>query len=384
MSHWIFQEEHEMVRKSIRKFIEKEVHPHIEVWEREGALPRMFWERCGELGYLGLSVPEAYGGSQTDLITEAVLFEELGRCGSLGVASSIGYHTGCVITLISRFASEELKDQLLPPAIRGERILALSVSEPSAGSDVGAIQTYAKRNGDEYVVNGVKKFVTNGLTADSICMAVKTDPTKEKEGISLLIVDTASLGFSITHQPGMLGWRSSNMVELKLENVRVPVNRVIGEENQGFTYLSQITPWQRIMFALFSIGLAERSMQDTMLYSKQRKQFGQTLNQFQVLQHKMVDMAVEIEKAKNLAYRTLYLLVGGQDAEVEATMAKAYAGEMIKQITDSSVQIHGGMGYMMETPVQRYWRDARALSISGGTTQLMNETLTRRLGITEA
>jgi acyl-CoA dehydrogenase len=384
MSHWIFQEEHEMVRKSIRKFVDKEVLPQIEVWEREGALPRMFLERCGELGYLGLSVAEAYGGSQTDLITEAVLFEELGRCGSLGVASSIGYHTGCAMTLISCFGTEEQKSQLLPPAVRGERILALSVSEPSTGSDVGSIQTYASRDGNEYVLNGVKKFVTNGLIADTICMAVKTDPTKEKEGVSLLMVDTASPGFSITHQSEVLGWRSSNMAEIKLENVRVPVNRLLGDENQGYAYLSRITPWQRIMFSLFSVGLAERSMQDTMLYSKQRKQFGQTLNQFQVLQHKMVDMAVEIEKTKNLAYRALYLLGQGQDAEIEATMAKAYAGEMIKQVTDSSVQIHGGMGYMMETPVQRYWRDARALSISGGTTQLMNENLTRRLGITEA
>jgi acyl-CoA dehydrogenase len=381
MPHWIFSEEHEMFRKSVRKFIVKEVMPHVEEWERNGETPREFFRRCGELGYLGLKFPQSYGGSGADLVTDAVFLEELGRCGSGGVAAAIGAHTGIAMTPVWRYGNDAQKRRYLTPAIRGEMIAALGITEPNTGSDVAAMTTTARREGDYYILNGSKMFITNGVNADYVCVAANTNPGAGHRGISLFVVESGWEGYTVSKRLKKLGWRASDTAELYFDHVKVPAENLLGEENEGFYYIMNNFQWERIMLALESIGLAEKALEDAIRYSKERSQFNQPISRFQVLRHKMADMAVDIEKAKHLTYHALHCYQQGHDAVTETTMAKAYAAEMVCRVTDAALQIHGGNGYMMEYPVQRYWRDARLQPIGGGTTQIMNEILVKRLGV---
>ncbi|GAX90333.1 acyl-CoA dehydrogenase family protein [Effusibacillus lacus] len=380
MGHWLFGKEHEMFRQSVRKFVEKEVTPHIEEWERAGEVPRSLFRRAGELGYLGLKFPEEYGGGN-DLLADAIFVEEMSRCGSGGTAAALTAHSGIAVTPIWRFGDEEQKQRYLIPALRGEMIAALGITEPDSGSDVASIRTTARRVGDSYILNGSKTFITNGVNADIVCVAAKTEPEAGHRGISLFVVETKTPGFSVGKNLRKLGWRASDTAELAFEDVRVPAGNRIGQENQGFYYIMQNFQWERILMALSSVASAEKALEQAMRYSRERIQFGVPIQQFQVLQHKMVDMAVDIEKARNLTYWALYQYQQGKDAVTEATMAKAYAGETVSRVSDAALQIHGGAGYMMEYPVQRYWRDARIMSIGGGTTQIMNEILVKQLGI---
>jgi acyl-CoA dehydrogenase len=381
MSHWIFTEEHEMFRHSVRKFVEKELTPFAEEWEMEGIIPRQLYKRMGELGFLGIKFPIEYGGSGLDYIMDAVLQEELMRCGVAGVAATIGAHTGISLTQINRFGNDDQKKRYLAPGITGEKIGALAITESNTGSDVSAVKTQAKREGDHYILNGSKMFITNGISADFVVVLAATEPSQNHKGLSLFVVDTNAEGFSVSKKLSKLGWRSSDTAEIMFDEIKVPKENLLGEENKGFYYIMQNFQWERIIMGVQSVALANQALEASIQYGKERSQFGQALAQFQVLRHKIADMAVEIEKARNITYRALYLYSNGQEATTEATTAKAYAGEMVRRVTDQAIQIHGGAGYMMEYPVQRYWRDARIMSIGGGTTQIMNEILTKRHGI---
>ncbi|PWA12862.1 acyl-CoA dehydrogenase [Pueribacillus theae] len=381
MGHWIFTEEHEMFRKTVRRFIEKEVSPHVEKWERDGEVPRSLYKRFGELGYLGIRYPKKYGGSEMDLISAAVFSEEMAKCGASGVGSSIGAHTGIAMTNILNFGNEEQKEKYLVPGIKGEKVAALGITEPNAGSDVSSIQTTARKEGDYYILNGSKTFITNGVNSDYVVVAAKTRDEPVHRNVSLFIVDKDLEGFTVGKNLKKLGWRSSDTGLLFFDDVKVPKENLIGEENKGFKYIMSNFQWERISMALGSIGLAEKAFEETINYAKTRKQFGQPISEFQVIRHKLVDMALDIEKAKNMTYRALYLYQKGENAVKETTMAKVYACEMVNRVTDEGLQIHGGAGYMMEYPIQRYWRDARIQSIGGGTTQIMNEILVKQLGI---
>lgn len=383
MSHWIFSEEHEQFRRTVRKFVEKEMTPHIEKWEKEGAVPRSLFERLGELGYLGIKFPVEYGGAGTDLMMEAVFTEELTKCGSGGAAAAIGAHTGIAMTTIWRFGNHQQKNKYLQPGIQGRKIAALGITEPDAGSDVSSIKTRAVDKGEYYLLNGSKTFITNGVHADYVIVAAKTADEPGHRNTSLFIVETEWEGFSVGKKLKKLGWHASDTGELYFENIKVPKENVIGNVNDGFKYIMMNFQWERLTLALNSIALAEKALEDTIRYSKERIQFGGPLAQFQVLRHKMVDMAVDIEKARHITYRAIYQYDKGKDVTTEATMAKAYATEMVNRVCDQALQIHGGNGYMMEFPIQRYWRDARLQSIGGGTTQIMNEILTKKLQITE-
>ncbi|GAA0493443.1 acyl-CoA dehydrogenase family protein [Salinibacillus aidingensis] len=381
MAHWIFQDEHHMFRKAVRKFIEKEIIPNVEKWEREEEVPRSLYERMGELGYLGIKFPEKYGGSDSDIITEAVLIEEMAKCGSGGVAAAIGAHTGIAMTNIWKYGSEEQKQNYLVPGIKGEKISALAITEPSGGSDVSAIKTTAKKSGSHYILNGSKTFITNGVNADYVIVAAKTREEPVHRNISLFIVETDWEGFSAGKKLKKLGWHASDTGELFFDEVKVPEENLIGREHEGFLYIMENFQFERLSMALGCVGLGELAIETAKKYSQERIQFNRPLSKFQVLRHKMVDMAVDLEKARNITYRALYLYNKGEDVVTEATMAKVYATEMIRRVTDQALQIHGGNGYMMEYDVQRFWRDARIQSIGGGTTQIMNEILTKRLGI---
>jgi acyl-CoA dehydrogenase len=381
MAHWLFNEEHEMFRRAVRSFVKKEILPFVEEWERAEEFPRELYRRIGELGYFGIKFPEEYGGMEADLITEAVLIEELARCGSGGVAAGLGAHFGIALTPIWKFGNEDQKRTYLMPGIAGEKVAALGITEADVDSDVAGIRTTTRKDGNEYVLNGNKMFITNGVMADFVVVAAKTDPAANHKGISLFIVERGSPGFLVGKKLKKLGWRSSDTAELILDEVRVPAANLIGEENKGFYYIMQNFQWERISMALQSVALAELVLEQAIRYAGERTQFGQPIQKFQVIQHMLVDMAVDIEKARQLTYHALYLFMNGEDALTETAMAKALAGEMVREVTDAAVQIHGGNGYMMEFPVQRYWRDARLQSIGGGTTQIMNEIIVKQLGL---
>ncbi|MFF3101584.1 acyl-CoA dehydrogenase family protein [Viridibacillus arvi] len=382
MTHWMFNEEHNMFRNTIRKFVEKEVVPFVDEWEVAGEVPRSMFERLGQLGYLGTKFPVEYGGAGSDLIMDAIFNEELTKCGSGGIGASIVAHIGIALTPIWRFGNHDQKIKYLKPGIEGKKIAALGITEPNAGSDVSSITTRAVDKGDHYLLNGTKTFITNGVNADYIIVAAKTADGPGHRNMSLLIVETDWAGFSVGKKLDKLGWHGSDTGELYFENVKVPKENVVGTVNEGFKYVMINFQWERLTLALTSIALAEKALEETIQYSKERIQFGGPLSQFQVLRHKMVDMAVEIEKARHITYRAIYQYERGNDVTTEATMAKAYSAEMVSRVCDQALQIHGGNGYMMEYPVQRYWRDARIQSIGGGTTQIMNEILTKKLQIT--
>lgn len=381
MGHWIFNDDHDLFRQSVKKFIANEITPHVEKWEKAGELPRSLHKRMGEMGYLGVKFPEEYGGSGLDAVTEAVLIEEITKSGSGGVSASLLSSPGIALTKIWLFGNEAQKEKYLTPGIQGEQISALAVTEPNGGSDVAGMKTTAKKSGDHYILNGSKTFITNGVNADFVIVAAKTAEKRKHRNISLFIVETDSEGYSVGKNLKKLGWRSSDTAELYFDQVKVPAENLIGYENEGFRYIMQDFQYERIHMALSSVALAELALEETIKYSKERTQFNQPLAEFQVLRHKMVDMAVDIAKAKNITYRALDLYNRNEDVVTHATMAKAYATEMVQRVTDTAVQIHGGNGYMMEFPVQRYWRDARIQSIGGGTTEVMREILSKRLGI---
>jgi acyl-CoA dehydrogenase len=383
MSHWIFTEEHDLFRKTVKKFVEKEITPYVEQWERNGEVPRSVFHRLAELGYLGIKFPEAYGGSGLDLVTEAVFIEELAKCGAGGVGASIGAHTGIAMTVIANYGNDGQKKKYLVPGIKGERVAALGITEPQSGSDVASMSTTAKKEGNHYILNGSKTFITNGLNADYVVVAAKTKEDPKHKNISFFIVEKGTEGFSTGKKLKKLGWRSSDTGELFFDHVKVPAENLIGEEHKGFRYIMRNFQWERISVALSCVGLAETTLEAAIRYSKERTQFGRPISKFQALRHKIAGMAVEIEKTKPITYQALYLYQNGENAVKETTMAKKYASEMINRVTDQAVQIHGGSGYMMEYPVQRYWRDGRIQSIGGGTTQIMNEILVKQLGIVD-
>ncbi len=377
----MFTEEHHMFRKAVRSFLEKEVTPHIEKWEQDGETPRSLYKRMGDLGYLGIKFPEEYGGSGSDVLMEAVFTEELSRCTSGGVGAAIGSHTTIAMTNIWRYGSHEQKLKYLVPGIKGEAISALGITEPSGGSDVSGIQTRARLEGDRYILNGSKTFITNGVNADYVIVAAKTREEPQHRNISLFIVESGWDGYSVGRNLKKLGWRSSDTGEIFFDNVKVPKENLIGKENEAFKYIMQNFQYERMTLALGCVAGAERALELAIKYSKERIQFNQPLSQFQVLRHKMADMAAEIEKARAITYRALYLYNKGENCITEATMAKAYASEMLNRVADQALQIHGGNGYMMEFPIQRIWRDSRIQTIGGGTTQIMNDILAKQLGI---
>lgn len=383
MTHWMFTESHNIFRKAVQRFIKKEITPYVEEWEKAGEIPRTLFKKVGELGYFGIKFPEKYGGINAGYIMETVLIEELAKCGAGGIGASLIAQSGIALTTIDQFGNDTQKERYLKPGIAGEKIAALGITEPGAGSDVASISTTAIDRGNHYILNGSKTFITNGVHADFVVVAAKTSDEASHKNISLFIVESQSKGFGLGKKLHKLGWRSSDTGELYFDNVIVPKENLLGKLNNGFKYIMINFQWERLILALSSLGLAEKALKDAMKYSQERIQFGGPLTQFQVLRHKMVDMAIDIEKARNLTYRTIYQYEKGQDVTTEATMAKAYASEMVSRVCDQALQIHGGNGYMMEFPVQRYWRDARIQSIGGGTTQIMNEILSKRLQIVQ-
>jgi acyl-CoA dehydrogenase len=379
MVNWLFSAEHDLFRQTIRKFLEREIVPAIDEFEQLGVVPREVFQKVGQKGYLGIRFPESLGGLGGDVLAEAVWIEELARLGSGGLGASLSGHTTIGLTPIWRWGTEAQKVQYLRPGILGDKICALAITEPDAGSDVASLRTRAEKVNGGFLLKGSKLFITNGTQADVVIVAAKTNPDQGKRGISLFLVDSHSPGFRVSRRLQKLGWQASDTAELYFDGVTVPEDHLLGELGKGFWYLMEDFQWERITLALSAVALAARALDDAIAYTREREQFGKPLQEFQVIRHHLVDLAVDIEKARQLTYRALYVLAEEGDVSILSAMAKAYAGEMARRVSDGALQVFGGNGYMMDYPVQRYWRDARVLSIGGGATEVMYEIVAKAL-----
>jgi len=375
----LFTPEHEALRASVRAFVEKEIHPHVEEWERAGDFPRSLYGRMGELGFLGLKYPEEFGGTGPDVLADVIVVEELARCGSGGVAAGIGGSKDLGSYYVYRFGNDEQRKRWLAPSIAGEAIGALGVTEPDAGSDVASLRTRAVRDGDEYVVNGSKVFITNGPKADYVVTAVRTGG-EGYAGISLLVIEAGTPGFT-TRRIDTVGWRTSQTGELRFEDCRVPAANLLGAEGEGFVAIMKNFQWERIIMALGAVSSAAQILDTAIGYAREREAFGRPIAKFQVWKHRFADLATEIEAARALTYHAVRKFVAGEDALREVSMAKAMACELDWHVADECVQVHGGYGYMMEFSAQRAWRDARLGPIGGGTTEIMREIIAKTYGL---
>jgi acyl-CoA dehydrogenase len=376
----LFTEDHQAFRKSVRAFVEKEIQPHAEEWEAAEDFPRDLFPRVAELGYFGMKFPEEYGGVGPDYIAEAALIEEFTRAGAAGVLADLGAHRDLACLYVYNFGDEEQRQRWLVPALRGELLGCLGVTEPSAGSDVAGIQTKAVRDGDTWVLNGSKIFITNGAWCDFAVVAAKTDPDAGHSGISLFVIDADTPGFT-KRRMKMLGWRTSHTGELSFQDCRIPATNLLGGEGRGFYQIMQNFQWERLSMALGQTAGAARTYELAKKYALERKAFGREIGHFQVWRHRFADMASEVEMCRALTYHALRLFVHGVPCVKEVSMAKYLSSEVAFKIADECVQVHGGYGYMMEFPAQRAWRDSRLGPIGGGTSEIMKDVIGRSLGL---
>ena len=376
MKSLYFTADHEIFRRMVRQFVEKEVAPNAEEWEKNKRIPRAIWNRMGDLGFFGINYPEKYGGTAADFFYSVVLLEELPRSTMGGCAAAVSVHAYMAAEYIHRFGSEYLKQNYLIPAITGRKIGALAITEPNTGSDVAAIRTKAVRQGDHYIINGSKTFITNGVFGDFVLVATKTDAEAGAGGISLILVDRDTPGFS-ARQLHKIGWHCSDTGELTFEDVRVPVTNRIGEEDRGFYYIMKCFQLERLVGAIGSISGAFLGLESTLSYIKERQAFNRPLAKFQAIRHTLADLQTELEAARQLTYYTAWLHSQGEPAVHFSSMAKLLTSELAKKTADVCLQFYGGYGYMDEYPISRMFRDARVGTIVGGTSEIMREIIAR-------
>jgi acyl-CoA dehydrogenase len=375
-----FSDEHEQLRESVGRFVRNEIAPHVDEWEEAREFPRELFLRCGELGFLGLKYPEELGGQGGDYVHDAVWIEELSRSGaSGGVGAGLGGHTGIATPPIFNFGTPEQHERWLRPAIRGEKIGALGITEPGAGSDVASIRTFARPVEGGYVVNGGKTFITNGVRADFLVCAVKTTEEGGHGGLSFLVLEREMPGYEVTANLEKMGWHSSDTGELSFTDVEVPAENLLGEENRGFYLIMANFAWERLLMALAAVGGMRRVFEVTLQYAKQRQAFGRPIGRFQAIRHKFAEMATKVEVSRALTYHALRLFVDGSDPIQQVTMAKLFTQRAMVEVADECMQIHGGYGYMREYGIERALRDARLGPIGGGTDEVMKEILARQV-----
>ncbi len=367
-----FTPEHETFRQMVRRFVESEINPYVEEWEEKRIFPaHELFKKMGNLGLLGLSYPEEYGGGGADYWYNVVLLEELGRCHCAGVPMGIAVHTDMATPALVEFGSDELKRRFLAPAIAGDLVSAIAVSEPDAGSDVAAIRTRADSDGDDYVINGSKMWITNGTQADFLTLLARTSDERGFKGMSLIIVPTNTPGFAVSRKLEKLGNHSSDTAILSFDNLRVPKTNRIGEEGMGFLLQMRQFQRERLAGVLMSTAGMEKIIRLTIEYCRQRKTFGRPLIENQWIYFKICELLTEVEALRQLTYHCVREYVHGQDMTKEVSMAKLKAGRLVREVADTCLQFHGGMGYVEEYPMARYFRDARLLSIGAGADEIM-------------
>jgi citronellyl-CoA dehydrogenase len=370
-----FTQEHEMFRKSVRAFVEKEINPHVDEWEAQELWPaHEVLKKMGDLGFLGLSYSADYGGAEADIWFTVVLMEELGRIHCGGVPMGISVHTDMCTPALAKYGSHELRMQYLVPALRGEMVGAIGVTEPSAGSDVANIITRAEKDGDDYVINGSKMYITNGTQADWICLLARTDGDAGYHGMSLIVVPTDTPGFIVSKKLKKLGNHSSDTAVLTFENMRIPQRNRIGEEGMGFYYQMEQFQRERLVAALLATSGMEQAVRSTIKYTQERRAFNKPLIANQWIQFKLGELLTEIEALKQLNYHCAALIEQDETSmhvTKIASMCKLKSGQLVRQVADTCIQFYGGMGYMDETPISRFFRDTRLQSIAGGADEIM-------------
>ncbi|MGC8762891.1 MAG: acyl-CoA dehydrogenase family protein [Acidobacteriota bacterium] len=373
-----FTEEQDLFRRAVRRFLEAEVAPHAEAWEAAGRIPREVFRRMGELGFLGITAPPEYGGQGGDLFFAVAFLEELPRSLMGGFAASVSVQEFMATAHIAAHGSEGLKRRYWAPSIAGEKVGALAVTEPDAGSDVAALRTTAVGDGGDYVVTGSKTFITNGAEGDFYTTAVRTEGPGVG-GISLLVIDAGTPGVKVARRLRKVGWHASDTAELVFEGARVPRENLVGPENGGFGLLVEAFTLERLCAAAIAVGSAELALETTVRYLGERRAFGKPLHAFQALTHRLADAAARLEAARHLTYHLARLLMEGRPAVAEAAMAKLVSTELLVELADLCLQCHGGYGYMEEYPAARFFRDARASTLAGGTSEIMREIVARTL-----
>ncbi len=379
MKRTIFNEEHDLFRAAVQKFIEKEVAPFHEQWEKEGIVPRELWRKAGEQGYLLMDVPQEYGGGGVDDFRYSVVMTEaFTKANCTGPGFSL--HNDVAAPYILHYGNEDQKRRWFPVLARGEAILAIAMTEPSGGSDLANMQTRAIRQGDDYILNGSKTFITNGINADLVIVACKTDPDKAHQGISLLVVERGMEGFERGRNLDKVGWHAQDTAELFFHDVRVPVANRIGEEGHGFYYLMQQLPQERLVIAVGALAAAEAALEWTIQYCQERTAFGRPIGTFQHSRFKLAEMKTEIQIGRVFVDRCIQEHLAKNLSAEDAAMAKWWATDLQNRVIDQCLQLHGGYGYMREYPIAKAWLDMRWGPIGGGTNEIMKDLIGKTMG----
>ncbi len=376
-----FTQEHEELRRSLEKFIDAEINPHVDAWEKNGPFPaHEVFKKMGNLGFLGIDKPETYGGLGLDYSYAAVFNETLGHINCGGVPMAIGVQTQMATPALARFGSEEVCKEFLVPAISGDQVCSIAVTEHGAGSDVASIKTTARKDGGDYVINGSKLFITNGAQADWLCLLANTDDGPKHKNKSLICVPTDTKGFTVARTLDKLGMHSSDTAELFFEDVRVPQRYLIGEEGAGFTYQMIQFQEERMYAALNALTSLQRTIDQTIEYTRERKIFGNSVLDNQVVHFRLAELQTELEALRALTWKTVENYVAGEDMTMLASMCKLKATRLNRELVDACLQYWGGMGYMAETPITRAYRDGRLGSIGGGADEVMLSIISKMMG----
>ncbi len=373
----IFSEEHEIFREQVRRFVDKEVVPYHDQWERDGVVSRELWQAAGEAGLLCCEVPEEYGGPGGDFLHSAIVVEELARAGTTGPAFYL--HSDIVAPYLMAYGSEDQKKEWLPKMVSGETILAVAMTEPGAGSDLQGMKTHAERDGNHFVINGQKVFISNGQLADLVVLAAKTDPEAGAKGISLILVEREREGFTRGRNLEKIGYHAQDTSELFFENVRVPITNILGEENRGFIQLMEQLPQERLLIALRCATGIEAALDWTLAYTRERKAFGRTIFDFQNSRFKLAEVKTRALATRAFVDQCLTAHIKGGLDTATASAAKLFSTEQLAWVLDECLQLHGGYGYMREYPIGRAWADARMSRIAGGSSEIMKEIISRAL-----
>ena len=382
MRRTLFTEEHRLFRDTFKHFLAEEVVPFYEQWEKDGIVSREMWLKAGQQGFLGLAVPEEYGGAGVaDFRYSAIMAEEAAQAGVVSAGMVIVLHNDIILPYFLAYTNEEQKQRWLPGMYSGELITAIAMTEPDTGSDLAAIRTTAERRGDYYVLNGQKTFISNGIISDVVLVVAKTDPAMRHKGISLLVVERDMEGFKRGQKLDKVGLKAQDTAELSFENVKVPVTNLLGEEGKGFSYLMRQLAQERLSIGVSAVAACETALEITLEYCKERNAFGQPIGSFQNSRFKLAEMKTEIEIARVFVDRCIEELNDGNLTPETAAMAKWWTSDLQKRVVDQCVQLHGGYGYMLEYPIARAYLDARVQSIYAGTNEIMKEIIGRSMGV---
>ena len=376
MSSMYFTEEHEAFRASFKDFLQKEVVPFIDKWEKTGTIEKFIWKKFGEMGYFGLCTPEEYGGLDLDLFYTVIFLEELQKINSGGFAAAIWAHEFLAMTHLNKEGTEFIKQKYLIPSVAGEKVGCLCVTEPFGGSDVAGMRSTAIKKGDKYILNGSKTFITNGVYSDYLIVAAKTDPSDKYKGISIFVVDREAAGITAT-KLDKLGWRASDTAELAFDNVEIPVENLMGEEGKGFPYIMQHFALERLIMGVNAHARADFALDYVINYMQERVAFGKSLDKFQVLRHKIAEMASKVDMCREYNYSITKRLDQGAYVVKEASMSKLLSTKMADEVIYDALQLLGGYGYMEEYPLARLSRDSRLGPIGGGTSEILKEIIAK-------